>query len=50
MKRFGIPKPTIWAEAHRFKIGRLRKLGLSTIIESETGKAYVGIVLGTGGD
>jgi hypothetical protein len=49
MKRFGIPKPTIWAEAHRFKIGRLRKLGLSTIIESETGKAYVGIVLGTEG-
>jgi len=49
MKRFGIPKPTTWAEAHRFKIGRLRKLGLSTIIESETGKAYVGIVLGTEG-
>jgi hypothetical protein len=49
MQRFAMPKPTTWGEAHRFKIGRLRKLMLSTIIESETGKAYVGIVLGTEG-
>jgi hypothetical protein len=49
MKRFGIPKPEIWAEAHRFKIGRLRKLGLATIIESEAGKAYVGVITGTEG-
>lgn len=49
MKRFGIPKPAIWEELHRFKTGRLRKLGLSTIIESESSKAYVGIILGTEG-
>jgi len=50
MKRFEIPKPAIWVEEHRFKIGRLRKLGLSTIIESESGKAYVAIILGTEAD
>jgi len=49
MQRFEIPKPTAWEEAHRFKIGRLRTLGLSTIIESETGKAYVGTIVGTEG-
>lgn len=49
MRRFQIPKPAIWEEAHKFKIGRLRKLRLSSIIESETGKAYVGIILGTEG-
>jgi len=49
MQRFGIPKPSMWNEGHQFKIGRLRKLRLSTIIESSTGKAYVGIILGTEG-
>ena len=48
-RRFDIPKPAIWAEAHRFKIGRLRKLCLSTIIESESGKVYAAIILGTEG-
>jgi hypothetical protein len=49
MRKFGIPKPIGWEEAHRFKIGRLRKLGLATIIGSEAGKAYVGVILGTEG-
>ncbi|MDA4115200.1 MAG: hypothetical protein OK442_01435 [Thaumarchaeota archaeon] len=49
MRKFEIPKPKIWEEGHRFKIGRLRKLGISTIIESEPVKAYVGIILGTEG-
>jgi hypothetical protein len=49
MQRFEIPKPAVWEESHRFKIGRLRKLRLSTIIESETSKAYVSVILGTEG-
>jgi hypothetical protein len=49
MRKFEIPKPIIWEEGHKFRMGRLRKLKLSTIIESETGKAHVGIILGTEG-
>lgn len=49
MRRFEIPKPAAWAQRHRYAVGRLRKLNLSCIIESEPDRAYAGVMLGTEG-
>lgn len=47
MKRFKLRKPMAWVIAHRFRLGRLRRLNLASIIESETDRMWVGLMVGT---
>lgn len=47
IKRFRLRKPRSWETNHLFRVGKLRRLNPTSIIESEADRMWVGLLVGT---